>query len=251
MSLPTTIPAGVRRVEFQVSLNAASDSITAQKVDAQVRTWPQGIPSMSTPGSIVLQGAPNTVIHNANGRKVVRCAVHVRLSQPMPGNTLANYMATSLIVAGASANHGVLVNALRQGQGPTFNVPHAAVGETSARVSSPPASAAPRVPVGGAGVTVAPSGIPGGAAGSGVQSVVPEGAPVAPAPLGIADRVVAGPVLSATNTAMVGNAQRVLSPDTLADPVRAGDVVQVIVVLAAAAAATYGAVLLYRKLTTR
>lgn len=247
MSLPATIPAGIRRVEFQVSLNAASDSITAQKVDAQVRTWNQGIPSMSAPGSVILQGAPNTVVHNANGRKVVRTAVHLRLSQPMTGNVLANYIATSLIVAGASANHGVLVNALRQGQGISFNVPHAAVGEAWARVSSPPASAAPRVPVTGPGVTVAPSGVPGGAAGTGVDAVVPAGAVVAPVPLGIVDRVAAGPVLSATNTAMVGDPQRVLSPNTLTDPVRAGDVVRTVVVVAAVIGAVYGAVLLYRK----
>jgi hypothetical protein len=103
------------------------------------------------------------------------------------------------------------------------------------------------VAVAGPGVTVAPSGVPGGAAGTGVDAVVPTGAVVAPVPLGIVDRVAAGPVLSATNTAMVGDPQRVLSPNTLTDPVRAGDVVKTVVVVAAVIGAAYGAVLLYRK----
>lgn len=248
MSLPNTIPAGIRRVEFLVSFNAASRDMTAQRVDAAVNTWGQGIPNMAPAGSVVVQGAPNTVIHNAGDRKVVRSAVHLRLSQPMSGDTLANFIATALIVGGAAANHAVLVGALRRGQSARSNVPHSAVGEAWVRVARPPASASTRTPITMPGTTVALSGVPGGAA-TGVSSLPASNAPVAPVPLGIADRIVAGPVLSATNTATVGNPQRVFSAGTITEAFTAGDYVAGVATVAVCLAVVYGAYSLFKKAT--
>lgn len=244
MSLPRNIPAGLRRVEFLVSFNAASRDITAQRVDAAINTWGQGIPSIAPAGTIVVQGAPNTVIHNAGDRKVVRTAVHLRLSAQMTGAALANFIATALIVGGAQANHAVLVNAVRAGQSIRFNTPHAAVGEAWARVSSPPSSASTRTTL-PAGATVAQSGVPGG--GAGAAAVAASNAPVAPVPLGIVDRAAAGPVLSATNTEAVGSPQRVVSAATVTEAFRAGDYVTGLLALAAGAAVVYGVYYLVKK----